>query len=319
MKYKKITDVKEPVSRIVFGTAIAPMMRRENMFELLDAVFSAGINTFDSARCYGQAEQSLGDWMEARGNRDKIVILTKGAAPAEGTNESRVTPEAIRADVDESLRRLKTDFIDIYMLHRDNPKVPAGPFVEVLNELREEGKIGIFGGSNWSSKRIDAANEYAYSHDMFGFEVSSPGYSLAEQVQDPWGGGCISISGEKHRREREWYLKEGIEIFAYSGLAHGFFSGKFKSGDSRRASEILDSAAIRGYCCPENLERLRRAEQLAAARNATVPQIALAWVLQQPLQPLVICSASTAGRMLSNVQALEIKLTEKELRWLSEG
>lgn len=319
MEYKNITDVKIPVSRMVFGTATSAMMRGEQTFELLDAVFAAGINTFDSARIYGMAEKSLGDWVTARGNRDKVVILTKGAHPLPDTTEVRVTPEAVRTDVEESLHMLQTDFIDIYMLHRDDPKKPVGPLVEVLNELHEEGKIGVFGGSNWTYERMDAANEYAYSHDMLGFEVSSPGYSLAEQVEDPWGGGCVSISGEKHKRERAWYQSKGIEIFAYASLAHGFLSGKFPSGNCKEAAKYLDQFAIRGYCCPENLERLRRAEELAVRKRATVPQIALAWVLRQPLAPMTICSASTPERMLENLKALEIALSPEELRYLSEG
>ena len=99
MEYKNITDVKIPVSRMVFGTATSAMMRGEQTFELLDAVFAAGINTFDSARIYGMAEKSLGDWVTARGNRDKVVILTKGAHPLPDTTEVRVTPEADRKSV----------------------------------------------------------------------------------------------------------------------------------------------------------------------------------------------------------------------------
>lgn len=319
MEYKRIEDVKLPVSRIVFGTAIPSMSRGENAFELLDAAFEAGINTFDSAKVYGLAEKSLGDWITERGNRNQVVLLTKGAHPLAGSAEVRVTPEAIRVDVEESLQRLQTDFIDIYMLHRDDVKKPVGPLVETLNELREQGKIGIFGGSNWSYQRIDDANEYAYSHDMLGFTVSSPAYSLAEQVEDPWGGGCVCISGSKKSGARRWYTEEGIEIFAYSALAHGFLSGKFTSKDSRQAAEVLDDFAIKGYCCTENLKRLERAEYLAKVKHATVPQIALAWLLQQPMKPMAICSASTVERLLSNLKALDISLTKEEVRWLFEG
>lgn len=318
MEYKKVENVKVPVSRIVFGTAAPAMVSGENVFELLDAAFAAGVNTYDTARIYGMAEKSLGDWIAARGNRDQVVILTKGAHPLPGSDEVRVTPQAIREDVEESLRSLQTDFIDIYLLHRDDPKKPVGPLVETLNELHEEGKIGVFGGSNWTYERMDAANDYAYSHDMFGFEISSPAYSLAEQVQDPWGGGCVGISGEKHIKDRRWYQNKGIEIFGYSSLAHGFLSGKFKANDTKKAAEVLDEFAIRGYCCPKNLERLRRAEKLAERKHVTVAQIALAWVLHQPLQPMTICSASSPDRIFDNVRALDIVLSEEELHYLSE-
>lgn len=319
MEYRTIADVKRPVSRIVFGTAIPAMMRGENVNKLLDAVFAAGVNTFDLARAYGLAERSFGEWMAAKNNRNKVIILTKGAHPLADSSLPRVTPEAIKEDIKTSLKMLKTDFIDIYMLHRDDPKVPVGPLVETLNELREAGKIGVFGGSNWNYSRIDAANEYAYAHDMFGFDVSSPGYSLAERIEDPWGGGCIDLSGEKQKGERAWYQGKGIEVFAYSGLAHGFFSGKFTSESPERAKKVLDEFAVKGYCCPENFKRLKRTEELARKKNATVPQIALAWLLGQPIQPMAVCSASIEKRMVSNIKSMKVKLTEEEIRWLSEG
>ena len=319
MEYKNITDVNKPVSRIVFGTATPAMMRGENVFKLLDEIFAAGVNTFDTARSYGMAEKSLGSWIAARGNRDAVVLLAKGAHPAAGSQEVRVTSEAIREDVEKSLEMLKTSYLDIYMLHRDNPKVPVGPLVETLNELREEGKIGVFGGSNWSYERIDEANEYAYAHDMFGFDVSSPAYSLAEQKEDPWGGGCVDISGEKHSAERDWYQDKGVEVFAYASLAHGFLSGKFRSDEEKRAVKLLDEYAVKGYCCPRNFKKLAKAEQLAAKKHATVPQIALAWLLQQPLNPMAICSASAARKMLANLKALDLDLDAEELRWLSSG
>lgn len=319
MEYKNITDVKNPVSRIVFGTAAPAMMRGENVFGLLDKVFAAGINTFDTARAYGMAEKSLGEWIAARDCRDRVVILSKGAHPLPGSNEPRVTPSAIREDVEQSLRMLGTSFLDIYMLHRDDPRVPAGPLVETLNELREEGKIGVFGGSNWSYGRIDEANEYAYAHDMFGFDVSSPAYSLVRIKEDPWGFGYVDISGREHEAERAWYEDKGVEVFAYASLGHGFLSGKFSSNEKKRAAELLDPCGVRGYLCPRNLECLARAERLAGKRRATVPQIALAWLLQQPLNPMAICSASAAENMLSNIKALDLELDAAELNWLSEG
>lgn len=317
MVYKEIRGVKAPVSRIVFGTAVPALMEGVQNFDLLDAVFEEGINTYDSARIYGMAENVLGDWMEERGNRNKIIILTKGAHPLSGSTEVRVTPEAIYQDVKNSLKALRTGYIDIYMLHRDNPKQPVGPIVETLNDLHEAGKIGIFGGSNWSYQRIEKANEYAYAHDLTGFEVSSPAYSLAEQIGDPWGGGCLTISGEKHEADRLWYQEEGVEVFAYAALGHGFLSGKFRAEKGTDAGKYLDKYAIRGYCSTENLERLRRAERLAAQKRATVPQIALAWLLQQKLQPMVLCSASTPERMRSNIKALDIILDQDEIKYLN--
>ncbi len=112
MEYKHITDVKNPVSRIVYGTASPAMVRGENMFKLLDEVFAAGVNAFDTARSYGMAENALGAWMAARNNRERVVVLTKGAHPLAGSREPRVTPEAVREDLEKSLKALQTTYVD---------------------------------------------------------------------------------------------------------------------------------------------------------------------------------------------------------------
>lgn len=316
MIYKHMEGIELPVSRIVFGTANPPMIAGEDATELLDSVFEGGVNCFDTARRYGMAERSLGDWIAKRGNRDKIVIVDKGAHPLPDSTVPRVTPAAIEADIARSLDLLQTDYVDIYMLHRDDTTQPVGPIMEVLNELRERGKIRLLGVSNWTTGRIEAANEYAYEHDLEPFTVSSPNYGLAEQVLDPWGGGCLSISGPEEAGTRRWYQDSGMELFAYATLAHGLFSGKIRSDQLSHVADYLDEFAIRGYCCRNNYERLRRTEQIAEKHHCTVAQAALAWVLAQPLQVFAEVSASTPERFASNLKALELQLNETELRYM---
>ena len=316
MIYKNIDGIALPVSRIVFGTATPAMQEGQDATELLDAVAAGGVNCFDTARIYGMAEKSLGDWMSRRGNRDQLVIVDKGAHPLPDTVVPRVTPAAIEADIARSLSLLQTDYVDIYMLHRDDPTKPVGPIVEVLNDLRERGKLKLFGVSNWSVTRIEAANSYAYEHDLEPFTVSSPNYGLAEQVLDPWGGGCVSISGPAEVENRRWYQDSGMTIFAYAVLAHGLLSGKVKSDALSDVEKRLDPFAIRGYCCRQNYERLRRTEQIAKKHGCTVAQAALAWVLAQPLEVFAQVSASTPERFSSNLGALEVELTEEELRYM---
>lgn len=316
MIYKHMEGIELPVSRIVFGTANPPMIAGEDATELLDSVFEGGVNCFDTARRYGMAERSLGDWIAKRGNRDKIVIVDKGAHPLPDSTVPRVTPAAIEADIARSLDLLQTNHVDVYMLHRDDTTQPVGPIMEVLNELRERGKIRLLGVSNWTTRRIEAANEYAYEHDLEPFTVSSPNYGLAEQVLDPWGGGCVSISGPDEAGTRRWYQDSGMELFAYATLAHGLFSGKIRSDQLSHVADYLDEFAIRGYCCRNNYERLRRTEQIAEKHHCTVAQAALAWVLAQPLQVFAEVSASTPQRFASNLKALELQLNETELRYM---
>jgi aryl-alcohol dehydrogenase-like predicted oxidoreductase len=319
MIYREIDGIPMPVSRIVFGTANPLMQEGRDATELLDAAVAGGINCFDTARIYGLAEKSLGDWMAKRGNRDQLIIVDKGAHPLPDTMTPRVTPRAIEEDLAQSLSLLQTDHVDIYMLHRDDVTQPVGPIVEKLNELRGQGKMRLFGVSNWTTDRIELANEYAYEHDLEPMTVSSPNYGLAEQVLDPWGGGCVSIAGPKESESRRWYQDSGMPVFAYAVLGHGLLSGKLRSDNLSEVTTLLDRYAVRGYCSRENYERLRRTEQVAEKHGCTVAQAALAWVLAQPLQVFAEVSASKPARLEANLKALEVELTEEEMKYMDLG
>ena len=327
MKYGRIQYVDKPVSRLVFGTAIPEMfaaMRSVHggepdfdkalarAFDLLDSVYAMGVTTFDCANHYG--EEALGEWMKDRGLLEKVVVLTKGAH--HNAWRKRVTDYDILSDAHDSLKKLNRECIDIYVLHRDDPEVPVGPIVEVLNRLHREGKIGAFGASNWTHQRIAEANAYAADHGLTPFTVSSPNFGLADQVADPWGGGCVTISGPANREARAWYAAQKMPIFAYSSLGRGFFSGRVKSAQPETAREYLDENAQKGYVCDDNFRRLARVEALAAEKGVKVPEIAMAWIMNQPLDVYAVVGSSNPARMQSNIAASEIRLTEAECKWL---
>lgn len=329
MKYSKIKGLDKDISKLVFGTAtpklfaaVAPDTTKEDedaAFALLDEIYASGINAFDCAAHYG--EEIMGRWMEARGNRDKCVIITKGAHPNRWRD--RVTDYDILSDANDSLKKLKTDKIDIYMLHRDSHNVPVGIIVEALNRLYNEGKISVFGGSNWTHRRIEEANEYALKHNLKPFSVSSPNFGLAEQVNDPWVGdakfadGCVTISGPENSEAREWYKENSIPVFAYSSLARGFLAGVFKSSEPETAKNVIDEPGILGYYCENNIERLRRCEIMAMEKNVTVAQIAMAWIYNQPFEVFALSSPVTKKQIEENIAAINIILNEKEIKWLN--
>lgn len=315
MEYVKLSYVEKKVSRILYGTATQPFLDGVDSMELLDAVFSMGVNTLDTARVYGKSEQVVGKWLEERKIRDKVVILSKCAHP-DASGRKRVNEKEIRADFAESSEYLRTDFIDIYLLHRDDPDKEAGEIVEIMNALHREGKIGAFGVSNWTHRRIAEANEYAARHHLIPFTVSSPNFGLAEQVTDPWGGGCVSISGPDHGAARDWYRENKMPVIAYASLAHGLFSGKVKSSEPEKAGSILDEFAVKGYVCPDNFERLRRCEELAEKKNCAVSQIAMAWIFQQDLNTLAVVGTSKASRMEENIAAMHMELSKEEAAYL---
>lgn len=328
MLYGVIPHVDKPVSRLVFGTAMPTMFnafrsvygeaedwqqRIDAAFTLLDDMYAEGVNCFDCSDHYG--EEPLGEWLEARGLHDKVAILTKGAH--HNRWRKRVTDFDILHDVHNSLAKLKTKHLDIYMLHRDDPEVPVGPLMDALNRCYDEGKIGAFGGSNWTVERIEEANEYAAKRGLQPFTVSSPNFGLADQVCDLWGGGCVTISGPDNRENRRWYAEHHIPVFAYSTMARGFFSGLIHSDAPEKAAELMDAPGYKGYACPENFERLRRCEILAKEKQLSVPQIAMAWIFNQPeLDVYALVATGHREKMHMNVLASEIKLSAEECRWL---
>lgn len=314
MKYQNIPYVDKPLSRVVYGTATAPMQANQDVFELLDAVFQAGINVFDTAALYQDAEASLGRWVKSRQLRDKVIILTKGANPNRYRN--RLTVYDIMSDIEDSFAKLQTDYIDIYILHRDNPAVPVGPIVELLNKLHQEGRIGAFGGSNWTLERTKEANAYAAEHGLVPFTVCSPSYSLAECIGDPWGG-SVTISGDKNREFRAWLQEQNMPIFTYSSLGRGFFSGRLTSGDADRAEELIGPGAGE-YAFPINFEKLKRAEKMAADKNVSVSQIAFAWLTHQPLNIFAVTSPGSPKHIQETIDSLQLELTEQEMKWLNK-
>jgi aryl-alcohol dehydrogenase-like predicted oxidoreductase len=294
---------------------------RKIAFETLDNVCSVGCNAVDTAYVYcgGESERVIGQWMEARGNCESLVVLSKGAH--HNQDRRRVTPYDILSDIHDSLVRLRTSYIDIYVLHRDNPDVPVGPIVDVFNKLRDEGKIRAFGGSNWTHQRIEEANEYAHKNGLFPFTASAPNFGLADQVENPWGELNVGIGGEQQKEARDWYLAHAdVGIFAYSSLARGFFSGRIKPNTSaEEAQTILDRAAFKAYFHPVNLSKLARSEELAAKKGLTVPQIAAAYVISHPLNIFSLQAPRGISEMRQNAAAVDTELTAAELSFLERG
>ena len=316
MKKSKIHGVDKELSRIIMGTMIVGLKNYGESAELLDAAMELGINAFDIAYVYGggDSERAVGKWMEERGNRDDVFIITKGAH--HNQDRKRVTPYDITSDLMDSLARLRTDYIDSYLLHRDDPSLPVGPIMDCLHEHCAAGRIRSFGGSNWTYARIAEANAYAAEHGQIPMSVSSPNYGLCEQVDDPWGPGCVTISGPGGAYERGFYLKTHMPVMAYSSLGRGMLSGRVTRENYK---ELLDGAALKAYAYDVNFERLDRARELAAAKGASVPQIGLAYILNGPLNVFPIVGAASPRELSETAAAVDITLYGQELEWLLNG
>lgn len=316
MRYVEISQLEKPVSVIGLGTASRAFTPNtyERAVELLNRFLDAGGNCVDTAHIYGfgDSEKTLGRWLNEFGRRSELVLITKGCHPAVNREDifgspwvPRLTPEAIRTDLSESLERLQTDTIDLYFLHRDDESVPVGPLIEALNQEQELGRIGAFGASNWRVERIAEANQYAAGHGLNGFVISSPNLSLAQPKKMLFPG--TLFAGEE---TRQWHRTHQFPLLAWSSLATGFMSGKFKPDD------MSDENATQVYYSEENFERLRRAQILANRKNMTVTQIGLAYVLQQAFPVIALVGPATVGNLDDALGALDVELSPEEMDFL---
>jgi aryl-alcohol dehydrogenase-like predicted oxidoreductase len=306
MKYGYIAGLQKPISRLIMGTMIYSPGDMHFTCAMLDSFVSQGGNTLDTAHVYGDgdSERAVGEWMRLRGNRAEMVIVGKGAHPDE--QGPRVNPAAIANDLEVSLDRLGTDYIDLYLLHRDDPTVPVGEIVTCLNEHYKAGRMRAFGGSNWSHQRLQEALEYALAHGLVPFVASSPNFSLAVMNEPPWPG-TISATGEG----RDWYREQQFPLLAWSSQAQGFFTGR------AAADNYSDTEMVRVWYNAENFERLARATALGEQKGVSANTIALAYVLCQPFPTFALIGPRTIEETRTSIGALEIALTPEELQWLN--
>ncbi len=303
MTYGEIEGIDKPVSRIAMGTMVLREGGTRLACPLLDYFFEAGGRTIDTAYVYG-SERPVGDWIKLRGVRDDVVLVVKGA------HTPYCTPDDLTRELFESLDNLQTDYADLYMMHRDDPDVPVGEFVEVLNEHLSEGRIRAFGGSNWTVERLEAANAYAAEHGLVGFAAASPHFSLAEWNQPMWAG-CVAATDSA---SRAWYERTQMPLLAWSSQASGFFTGRYgpEDSDNPRAANV-----VRTWFNDGNFQRLGRVRKLAANKGVTPTQIALAYVLNQPLNMFALIGPHTIEETRTSLAAVGVTLTASECSWLN--
>lgn len=308
MEYRMFEPLKRPLSRLILGTGRFHLAVEQDAFDLFDHWLELGGNSLDSAHVYrgGESERVVGKWIVARGCRQQVVLISKGAHP-DVDFRPRVTPAAINADLTESLQRLETDYIDIYLLHRDDPSMPVGPLIEALNEHVAAGRIRCFGASNWTLPRLEEAAEYADAKGLNGFACSSPQLSLATQNVAPWTG-CVSASDFA---SLNWYRRTRLVLLAWSSQARGFFG----CGVEKNCDDDPEMARI--YYNEANWERHRRVSELARQRGCTNTAVALAWVLAQPFPVHALVGSRTLDQLDASAAAFDISLTPDDLAWLA--
>jgi aryl-alcohol dehydrogenase-like predicted oxidoreductase len=291
------------LSRIAFGCMQLVPEQAERNAALLDAYRALGGNVFDTAEAYdnGRSETALGDYFHCASGRNSAVVISKGCV-----EPKLVRPDYIRQAIDSSLARLRMDALDLYLLHRDDPRVPVAELVDVLNEAVRAGKIRAFGASNWSIRRIGEANEYAAKHSLQGFRLSSPHVSLLEP-REPWWAGCTHAT----EQDLNWYRDQRIVVLGWSPQGRGFFDQQ-SPPDAAYLADL-----IRVYYGKDNLEKRRRLLQLAERLHCTPGQLAVAYVLGLDAPTIALFGPRSVADVQNVMAARDIEVTQADRKWLA--
>ncbi|PST22985.1 oxidoreductase [Rhizobium sp. JAB6] len=299
---RSIPGISKPASLVTLGFEFFPNFAAASL--TLDAFYEAGGNTFDTAYVYGggKTESIFGDWHTSRNvSREEIVLIGKGA------HSPLCYPDMIAKQLDQSLIRLKTDYVDIYFMHRDNTDVPVGEFVDAMDAEVKAGRIrGIFGGSNWTRARFDEAIAYAEKNGKTAPAALSNNFSLAEMLDPIWAG-CVAASDDDWKA---WLNAKQIPNFAWSSQGRGFFTDR--AGRDKRDDEEL----VRVWYSDRNFGRRDRAIELAQKLGRNPIHIALAYVVAQPFPVIPLIGPRTVAELEDSLSALDIKLTPEQVKWL---
>lgn len=328
MEYLKIKDLDKPVSRFIIGTAtIKDPEGPESEFKKLDDAFEQGVNTIDSAFSYGyprigSTEVALGKWVKSRGlKREDFVLTTKCAHPLfldfnPFLMRSTVHDYDMESQLNESLTKWHTDYVDVLYLHRDDPETSVEEIINALNKFKKQGKVKVFGAANWTIARIKEANEYAAANGLQGFGIVEEHYSLAEMIGDPFMMGSGSLSGPKYKEDIKYLVDQGISCASYSALSGGFCTGRFTREQFEKDPENFPGNLKTGYAVPENFTRVERAAELAAVKGLSVPQIAMAYTMSGELDVLPIIGAANHEELMSTLSTLNIHLSKAECDYI---
>ncbi len=308
MKQIEIPGINKDISQLILGTMMFSPLKFDYSTEMLDAFFAAGGNALDTAHGYGggDSEMLIGLWMRQRNNRDDVFLIDKGGHPQVKVPRPRLSPEELKADLDESIARLRTDYIDLYMLHRDDPVIPVSTIIDYLNEEIGAGHLRAIAASNWQPQRIIEANTYAAENGLAGFVACSNNISLAVPREPMWAG-CVCVDDAA----RKWHNESQFPLMPWSSQARGFFSGAFTQENPK------DRDMVRVYYNDNNFERLERAKELGVKSGYSAIQVSLAYCLNLSFPVLPVVGPLNLTEMESSVGAAALKLDNAEMQWLN--
>lgn len=277
----------------------------QSSFAVLDAYVDGGGNFIDTADTYstGESESILGRWMSTRKNRAQVIIATKlGSTMSTAPNMQGLSRRYMMEEVEASLKRLQTDYIDLYQAHRDDPHTPLDETMSAFDDLVRQGKVHYVGASNYSAARLREALQVSAQHGYVRYESLQPPYNLVNRAD--------------YERDLEpLCLEQGLGVITYSSLASGFLTGKYRAGkelpSSPRAKRIQER-----YMNEQGFRVLEQLDRVAAAHHATVAQVALAWIMARPGITAAIASGTSVAQVRQLLGAVELSLSKEDMEAL---
>lgn len=308
------------LSKVILGCgSFGSSIERELSFQMMDRYYELGGRAFDTGRAYegwlhngaSKSEYTLGKWIEARGVRNSVRIITKGAHPEiRNMHEkyvSRLSPDCLEYDMNTSLCVLDVESVDMYFLHRDDESIPVAEIMDVLDTFVKEGKTQAIGASNWTVKRMMAANEYALKNGRTPFTASqimwNMGYMTPEKMFDPT---CLFMSEDQY----EQYLAAGIPVIAYSAQAGGFFSKYLAAGKGAfegRGNLFLNDT---------NIRRADHVEKVCRKYGCSPAALSLAFITCNKLPGFALFGNSNMKQMEDSVTGFDLIITEEDIDYI---
>ena len=296
------------VSPLCFGgNVFGWTLDEQGSFTVLDAYIDGGGNFIDTADVYGKgtSESILGHWMSARKNRDRIILATKLGFPMGNDPNARgLSRRYILQEVEASLKRLQTDYIDLYQAHGDDPGTPLNETMTAFNDLVQRGKVRYVGASNYSAARLREALSVSDQHGYVRYSCLQPPYNLVNRAQ--YEGELESLC-----------LEQGLGVITYSSLASGFLTGKYRPDHDLPSTPRAKRVQER-YMNEKGFRVLEQLDHIAEAHGATVAQVALAWIMARPGITAPIASATSVEQVRESLDAVNVRLTPEEMEDLNK-
>ena len=311
MELRRIGTSTLEVAPLMFGGNVFGWTADEaTSFSILDAFVDAGLNFIDTADVYsawvpgnqgGESETIIGQWLAKSGKRDKVVIATKVAKSARRPGLSAAN---IAAAVEDSLRRLQTDYIDVYFSHEDDQKVPLEETLGAYQRLIDAGKVRVIGASNYSGARIEEALAVARRTGLPAYQIVQPEYNLYDRAH--YEADIEPVA-----------LAQKLAVVPYYSLASGFLSGKYRSREDLAKS--TRGSRVEKYLDHRGIRILGALDYVAQRHGATLATVALAWLIARPSITAPIASATSLDQLQSMVAAVSLKLDPADIQALNDA